>query len=55
MTPQPILIHGTPCLLQQVAGGYAVTNRATGAVITRQPARLLAVARAALVLCNRKD
>lgn len=55
MTPQPVQIHGTPCVLR--TGGddlnpYVIVRRDSGAVITQQPTRFLAVARAAQVLLN---
>lgn len=53
MQPQAVHIHGVPCVLSNGGGSltpYIVTRRDSGAVITRQPTRFLAVARAALVL-----
>lgn len=51
MRPQPVQIHGTPCVLQPAqAGGYTVARQDTGAVVTQQPTRFLAVARAAVAL-----
>lgn len=53
MTPQAVEIHGTPCWLKTTGGDrltYAVVRRDTGALITEQPSRLLAVARAAVML-----
>jgi hypothetical protein len=55
VTPQPVQIHGTSCVLR--TGGddlnpYVIVRRDSGAVITQQPTRFLAVARAAEVLRN---
>lgn len=47
MTPQTILIYGTPVRLAGTSGAYRVTNPKTGTVLTQQPSRFLAVARAA--------
>lgn len=51
MTPQPVVIHGVQCVLRSNNGGgastYSVTNPKTGSVLTQQPSRFLAVARAA--------
>ena len=52
MTPQSVLIYGTACVLKGGPNRYAVERRDTGAVITQQPTRFLAVAKAAEVLRN---
>lgn len=52
MTPQPVQIHGTPCVLKRVGNAlnpYRVERR-DGALIAQQPTRFLAVAKAAEVL-----
>lgn len=50
---QPVTIHGTPCRLQKTGGGsmtaYVVTDP-RGAVLARQPARFIAIAKAAEAL-----
>lgn len=55
MTPQPVVIYGHQCLLQKAGGSliaYAVTDSRTGAVITTQPTRFMAVAKAAQALLS---
>lgn len=47
MSPQTVVIHGVACRLTGQVNQYTVTNPKTGAVLTRQPSRFLAVAKAA--------
>lgn len=59
MNAQPVVIHGQRCLLMNNGGGsmnsYTVVRCASGALITQQPSRLLAVARAAEVLRTQRS
>lgn len=47
MTPQIVVIHGVAVQLAGRPNAYVVTNPKTGTVLTQQPSRFLAVARAA--------
>jgi hypothetical protein len=56
VTAQPVVIHGTRCLLQKTGGGpltsYVVTDP-RGAVLAQQAARFIAIAKAAEALRTR--
>lgn len=47
---QAVSIYGTACLLQRCRDGYEVVHAQGAAVITSQPSRFLAVAKAAEAL-----
>lgn len=50
LTPQPVVIHGVPCLLHGQAGDYRVARSDSGAQLAQAPRRFLALARAAVLL-----